>query len=73
MEQQELATGQISHSVASAAVGSKAVVAALGDVETGMTQTRTSAQTVLVASEEVENATVKLRVEVEAFLSTVAA
>ena len=73
VEQQELATGQISHNVASAAAGSKAVVAALGDVATGVTQTRSSAQTVLAASEEVEKATVKLRAEVEGFLSTVAA
>ena len=73
IEQQELATGQISHNVASAAAGSKAVVAALGDVATGVTQTRSSAQTVLAASEEVEKATVKLRAEVEGFLSTVAA
>jgi hypothetical protein len=49
------------------------VVAALGDVATGVTQTRSSAQTVLAASEEVEKATVKLRAEVEGFLSTVAA
>ena len=68
VEQQELATGEISHNLASAADGAKAIVAALG-----VTQTRGSAQTVLVASEEVEHATAKLRSEVEAFLSTVAA
>jgi methyl-accepting chemotaxis protein len=73
VEQQELATAQISRNVAGAAAGSKAVVAALGDVATGVTQTRSSAQTVLAASEEVEKATVKLRAEVEGFLSTVAA
>ena len=71
--QQEAATGEISHNVASAAAGSKAAVAALGDVASGVTQTRSSAQTVLAASEEVENATVKLHAEVEGFLSTVAA
>jgi hypothetical protein len=49
------------------------VVTALGDVAAGVTQTRSSAQTVLAASEEVENATVKLRSEVEDFLRTVAA
>ena len=70
---QEVATGEILHNVASAAAGSKDVVAALGDVATGLTQTRSSAETVLTASEEVENATVKLRAEVERFLSTVAA
>jgi methyl-accepting chemotaxis protein/PAS domain-containing protein len=71
--QQELATGEISHNVASAASGARAVVTALGDVAAGVTQTRSSAQTVLGASEEVENATAKLRREVEDFLRTVAA
>jgi methyl-accepting chemotaxis protein len=71
--QQELATGEISHNVASAAAGSKGVVAALGDVAIGVKQTRISVQTLLAASEEVENATVALRAEVERFLNTVAA
>ena len=71
--QQEAATGEISHNVASAAVGSKGVVATLGDVATGVTQTRSAAQTVLAASEEVENATVRLRGEVKDFLRTVTA
>jgi methyl-accepting chemotaxis protein len=69
--QQEVATGEISHNVASAALGSKAVVAALSDLASGVTQTRSSAQTVLAASDEVENATVRLREEVEGFLKTV--
>ena len=73
IEQQELATGEISRNVAGAAAGSRAVVAHLGEVAGGITQTRSSAQTVLAASEEVENATVKLRAEVERFLSEVAA
>jgi len=73
VEQQELATGEISHNVASAANGAKAIVSALGEVAGGVTQTRGSAHTMLVASEQVENATAKLRGEVEAFLSTVAA
>ena len=38
IEQQELATGEISHDVASAAAGARAVVAALGDVASGVTQ-----------------------------------
>ncbi len=38
-----------------------------------MTQTRTSAETMLTACEEVEAATAKLRGEVEEFLGTVAA
>jgi methyl-accepting chemotaxis protein len=69
--QQEVATGEISHNVASAALGSKAVVAALSDLASGVTQTRSSAETVLAASDEVENATVRLREEVEGFLKTV--
>jgi methyl-accepting chemotaxis protein len=73
VEQQELATGEISHNVASAANGAKAIVAALGEVAGGVTQTRGSAQTVLAATEQVEHATAKLRSEVEEFLSTVAA
>ena len=42
--QQELATGEISHNVASAAAGSKGVVAALGDVAIGVKQTRSSVE-----------------------------
>ena len=74
VEQQEEATGEISHNVASAASGAKAIVAALGDVASGVTQTRRlRRRTMLAASEEVENATAKLRSEVEEFLGTVAA
>ena len=73
VEQQELATGEISHNVASAATGAKAIAEALDEVAGGVTQTRSSAQTMLTASEEVENATAKLRSEVEEFLGTVAA
>ena len=53
--------------------GAEKPIAALGDVASGVTQTRSSAQTVLAASEDVENAAVKLRSEVEDFLRTVAA
>jgi methyl-accepting chemotaxis protein len=73
VEQQEAATGEISHNVASAASGAKAIVSALGEVAGGVTQTRASAQTMLAASEDVESAADKLRREVEEFLSTVAA
>jgi hypothetical protein len=38
-----------------------------------VTQTRSSAQTMLAASKDVENATAQLRTEVEEFLGTVAA
>jgi methyl-accepting chemotaxis protein len=73
VEQQEAATGEISHNVASAAAGAKAVVAALDEVAGGVTQTRSSAETMLEASEQVEEATARLRSEVEDFLGTVAA
>jgi methyl-accepting chemotaxis protein len=73
VEQQEAATGEISHNVASAATGAKSIVQALDEVAGGITQTRGSAQTMLTASEQVEEATEKLRAEVTAFLSTVAA
>jgi methyl-accepting chemotaxis protein len=73
VEQQELATGEISHNVASAATGAKSIVSALAEVAGGVTQTRSSAQTMMAASEDVENATAKLRGEVEEFLATVAA
>jgi len=73
IEQQEAATGEISHNVASAAAGSKAIVAVLDEVAGGATQTKVSAQTVLAAAEAVEQATGKLRSEVEGFLGKVAA
>jgi methyl-accepting chemotaxis protein len=72
IEQQEAATGEISHNVASAAAGTKAVVAVLHEVAGGATQTRSSAETVLASSEAVEKATDNLRTEVEGFLSKVA-
>jgi methyl-accepting chemotaxis protein len=73
VDQQEAATGEISHNVTSAATGSKSIAIALGEVASGVTQTRSSAETMLTASEEVEDATAKLRKEVEEFLGTVAA
>ncbi len=73
VEQQEAATGEISHNVASAAAGAKSIAAALDEVAAGVTQTRGSAETMLAASREVESATTKLRSEVEEFLGTVAA
>jgi hypothetical protein len=73
VERQELATGEISINVASAASESKVVVAALSDVASGVKQPRSSAETVLNASEEVMTATEKLRGEVAGFLRTVAA
>ena len=73
VEQQDAATGEISHNVASAADSAKAIVSELGEVAGGVTQTRSSAQTMLAASVQVEEATTRLRSEVEEFLGTVAA
>ena len=46
---------------------------ALDEVASGVSQTKSSAETMLTVSEEVEDATAKLRREVEEFLATVAA
>jgi methyl-accepting chemotaxis protein len=73
VDQQESATSEISHNVASAATGAKSITMELGEVASGVTQTRSSAETMLTASAEVEDATAKLRREVEEFLGTVAA
>ena len=72
VEQQNSATGEISHNVASAARGTGHVVAVLSEVANAATETRTSAQVVRDASETVETAVANLRLEVEDFLAKVA-
>ena len=72
VEQQNSATGEISHNVAGAAQGTGHVVAVLGEVAGAATETRASAQVVRDASETVEQAVGDLRVEVEDFLAKVA-
>ena len=72
VEQQNSATGEISHNVASAAQGTGQVVAVLGEVAGAATETRTSAQVVRDASQTVEAAVANLRAEVEDFLAKVA-
>ena len=72
VEQQNAATGEISHNVSSAAQGTVMAVSALGEVAGAADATRTSAQTVLTASKSVESAVTNLRNEVEGFLSKVA-
>ena len=72
VRQQNAATGETSHNVASAARGTNMVVAVLGEVAGAATATRTSAETVLAASQSVETAVGKLRTEVETFLGKVA-
>ena len=71
--QQNAATREITHSVASAAKGAATAVSTLSQVEGAATATRISAETVLNAAQSVESAVAKLRTEVETFLGQVAA
>lgn len=72
VEQQNAATGEISHNVAGAANGSGHVVAVLGEVVGAASETRVSAGVVRDASQTVETAVANLRLEVEDFLAKVA-
>jgi NO-binding membrane sensor protein with MHYT domain/methyl-accepting chemotaxis protein len=72
VEQQNAATGAISHNVSNAAQGTKVIVGVLGQVAGSATSARSSAQTMLAASEVMESAAGKLRTEVESFLTKVA-
>jgi methyl-accepting chemotaxis protein len=72
VEQQNAATGDIKHNVTSAADGTNAMAAVLGEVAGATTETRAAAQTVLDASETVAKDIGKLRANVEAFLAKVA-
>jgi methyl-accepting chemotaxis protein len=70
--EQNAATGEISHNVASAAQGTGHVTAVLGEVNNAAAETRNSAQVVRDASQTVETAVAGLRLEVEDFLRKVA-
>ena len=72
VEEQNAATGAISQNVASAAEGTKVIVGVLGQVAGSANGGRSSAQTMLAASEVMEDAAGKLRAEVENFLAKVA-
>ena len=72
VEQQNSATGEISHNVASAAHSSGHVVEVLNEVVGAATETRVSAEVVRDASQTVETAVSNLRLEVEDFLKKVA-
>jgi len=72
VEEQNAATGEISHNVASAAQGTGHVVSVLGAVVGAATETRASAEVVRDASATVEQAVGNLRLEVEDFLAKVA-
>ncbi len=71
VEEQTAATGAISDSVASAAEGTKVIVGVLSQVAGSANGGRSSAGTMLAASEAVEDAAGKLREEVESFLAKV--
>jgi methyl-accepting chemotaxis protein len=73
VEEQSAATGEISQNVASAAGGAKLVVTVLDEVAVAAGETRRSAESVLSASQAVEQAAAELRHEVEDFLARVAA
>ena len=72
VQQQTSATGSISQNVVGTAEGAKVIDAVLSDVVTAANETQHSAQTVLTASELVEDASASLRKEVEDFLTRVA-
>jgi len=72
VQQQNAATGEISHNVAGAADGAKLIVTVLREVADATIESQQSARTVLAASESVENAAANLRGEVESFLTKVA-
>jgi methyl-accepting chemotaxis protein len=72
VHQQNAATGEILQNVAGAANGAKLIVTVLGEVAGATTESQQSAQTVLTASESVEEAASNLRSEVESFLIKVA-
>jgi methyl-accepting chemotaxis protein len=72
VEQQNSATGEISHNVTSAADGAGHVVDVLSEVVGAATETRVSAEVVRDSSQTVETAVANLRREVEDFLVKVA-
>lgn len=72
VQQQNAATGEISHNIAAAAEGAKLIVAVLREMTEATTESQQSAQTVLGASEDVDKVAGKLRSEVEDFLTKVA-
>jgi methyl-accepting chemotaxis protein len=72
VQQQNAATGEILQNVAGAADGAKLIVTVLSEVAGATTESQQSAETVLTASESVEEAAANLRSEVEGFLIKVA-
>jgi methyl-accepting chemotaxis protein len=73
VEQQSSATGEISHNVAGAAMGSDQLIGVMDEVSNAAIETSTSAEAMSYASDTVESAAANLRREVEGFLAKVAA
>jgi methyl-accepting chemotaxis protein len=73
VQQQNAATGQISHNVTTAVTGTNLIHSVLEDVAGAIGKTRRSAETMLQASHDVEAAAAGLREKVESFLRKVAA
>jgi methyl-accepting chemotaxis protein len=72
LQQQDSATDEISHNVASAAQGAKSMVAVLEEVTRAVGDTGNAAGKVLEASQTVENAATSLQRGIEGFLARVA-
>ena len=72
LQQQDNATDEISHNVASAANGAKGMVSVLEEVTRAVEDTRAAAGKVLAASETVEVAATSLQRGIEGFLGRVA-
>jgi methyl-accepting chemotaxis protein len=72
LQQQDSATDEISHNVASAAEGAKGMVNVLNEVTGAVRDTRNAASKVLEASETVETAAASLQRGIEGFLGRVA-
>ncbi|MBI4275895.1 MAG: PAS-domain containing protein [Rhizobiales bacterium] len=72
VEEQNVATGEISQNVTGAAAGTKEVAVVLHKVANAISGMRRSADTVLMASQKVEVAATELRDKVEGFLGKVA-
>jgi len=72
LQQQDSATDEISHNVASAAQGAKGMVTLLDEVTRAVGDTRSAASKVLEASETVKAASTSLQRGIEGFLGRVA-
>jgi PAS domain S-box-containing protein len=72
LQQQDSATDEISHNVASAAQGAKGMVGVLDEVTRAVSDTRSAASKVLEASDTVEAAATSLQRGIEGFLGRVA-